>query len=820
MGNTHSESPVQRERDLQPQAGQEEASWRSTSNTDEPQRGPPLTHGVDPGVDHQDSGAGQAPVSGTPVVTKVKPGLGKRKITKGQKGASSQLASQEPVGLARERPRTLATPEQARARTSKTSTDSAIAALSSGDHGPGGAAGQEVQPGGSATVEDRDTESLHQNPSDNPSLEPRGQGEPAGATLNQQAMVSKASNQAQLPQGAHEPQSELSKGLSSQTTTNGKESPCRLIRLNIFRPPYSPRLPCDKPRRGQGSGEQGADEHSGPRSCGWEGEPSSPVTGAKAPQSRSLISGPTSSKQALALEASLSTSEGGLNTHSSITKPGARADPAQCPRGSTVPPTNVATLSPSAKAVQAGRRGISYAEVLKQVPPQRCTQESRVPWPELNSARELSEMPAASDATSSASKKKLPFYEQLIASLKSQAQRQKAAKPLRPTTSQEGLASLEATQEVSALPSPELRAKAGAPHFPQPDSHTTFWFPAHIPAKQPADKTVSKAVPRMQPVCEFRVQPEAREQGKTFPAQRGAPVVSPCLPTNPPPRFMPTDKGRPQASRPALPLPGQEARVCGERQLISRPATLSLPSSPQPVIATPPLEKLQAHPTIQSLDECHAEPLPQCWQLPEPAPPAQLHLPVPFTIPQQPPLATWPQPSAQVEGELAQPQKQIQAQASACSTALLQEESKPSAPCSLQFQPPIVRPWKQQRLLPRGCGQEPHKAKSQKQTKGRKGLASCSSLAQELAKEKNAAQWPVGRWMPFQVDKTCTRKCHCRHRVDQGSLHLPRNITTWTNIVREPFCETPWARTAVLAASLVAGTKFCLDHFKANNILN
>ncbi|XP_029475954.1 gametogenetin [Rhinatrema bivittatum] len=69
---------------------------------------------------------------------------------------------------------------------------------------------------------------------------------------------------------------------------------------------------------------------------------------------------------------------------------------------------------------------------------------------------------------------------------------------------------------------------------------------------------------------------------------------------------------------------------------------------------------------------------------------------------------------------------------------------------------------------------------------------------------------PEGRWPSFQVDGSCTRKCHCKHTSPRK---LPANVASWLATSRNTLIEPTWVSTLKLAGSLVAGTKFCLDYY-------
>ncbi|XP_028597874.2 gametogenetin [Podarcis muralis] len=76
---------------------------------------------------------------------------------------------------------------------------------------------------------------------------------------------------------------------------------------------------------------------------------------------------------------------------------------------------------------------------------------------------------------------------------------------------------------------------------------------------------------------------------------------------------------------------------------------------------------------------------------------------------------------------------------------------------------------------------------------------------------------PHHHWPAFQVAESCSRKCYCKH---QEQRKLPQNIVTWLNPSTNHLTEPPWVATAMLAVSLVAGTKFCLDSYEQQHIAN
>ncbi|XP_005310606.2 gametogenetin [Chrysemys picta bellii] len=66
-------------------------------------------------------------------------------------------------------------------------------------------------------------------------------------------------------------------------------------------------------------------------------------------------------------------------------------------------------------------------------------------------------------------------------------------------------------------------------------------------------------------------------------------------------------------------------------------------------------------------------------------------------------------------------------------------------------------------------------------------------------------------WPPFQIMDSCPRKCYCKH---QDQRKLPRNISAWLTPSANHLAEPPWVSTAILAGSLVAGTRFFLDSYE------
>nr|XP_056702047.1 gametogenetin [Euleptes europaea] len=81
---------------------------------------------------------------------------------------------------------------------------------------------------------------------------------------------------------------------------------------------------------------------------------------------------------------------------------------------------------------------------------------------------------------------------------------------------------------------------------------------------------------------------------------------------------------------------------------------------------------------------------------------------------------------------------------------------------------------------------------------------------QEVLRPAERCQWPA-----FQVVDSCSRKCYCKH---QHERKLPKNVVAWLNPSTNHLAEPPWVATALLAVSLVAGTKFCLDSYKQQHV--
>ncbi|CAM4689714.1 gametogenetin [Caretta caretta] len=115
------------------------------------------------------------------------------------------------------------------------------------------------------------------------------------------------------------------------------------------------------------------------------------------------------------------------------------------------------------------------------------------------------------------------------------------------------------------------------------------------------------------------------------------------------------------------------------------------------------------------------------------------------------------------------------------------------------------------------------KAKTQKiksQRQGREALEPQvvpAEPSQDAASEQgldgshDKPQASARHWPPFQVMDSCPRKCYCKH---QDQRKLPRNISAWLTPSANHLAEPPWVSTAILAGSLVAGTRFFLDSYE------
>ncbi|XP_008118141.2 gametogenetin [Anolis carolinensis] len=96
------------------------------------------------------------------------------------------------------------------------------------------------------------------------------------------------------------------------------------------------------------------------------------------------------------------------------------------------------------------------------------------------------------------------------------------------------------------------------------------------------------------------------------------------------------------------------------------------------------------------------------------------------------------------------------------------------------------------------------------------GIEQDATSAQDKpVQDREADQSPAHHWPAFQVANSCSMKCYCKHR-DQRKL--PKNVMAWLNPSTNHLAEPPWVATAMLAVSLVAGTKFCLDSFDQQHV--
>ncbi|KAH1180732.1 hypothetical protein KIL84_001666 [Mauremys mutica] len=133
------------------------------------------------------------------------------------------------------------------------------------------------------------------------------------------------------------------------------------------------------------------------------------------------------------------------------------------------------------------------------------------------------------------------------------------------------------------------------------------------------------------------------------------------------------------------------------------------------------------------------------------------------------------------------------------------------------WQPPVQKP--QEKLKAHG---QP-KAKAQKIKSQRQGRETpepqvapaepCQDAASEQGPDgsHDKPQASARHWPPFQIMDSCPRKCYCKH---QDQRKLPRNISAWLNPSANHLAEPPWVSTAILAGSLVAGTRFFLDSYE------
>uniref|UniRef100_A0ABM5EQW8 Gametogenetin n=1 Tax=Pogona vitticeps TaxID=103695 RepID=A0ABM5EQW8_9SAUR len=87
---------------------------------------------------------------------------------------------------------------------------------------------------------------------------------------------------------------------------------------------------------------------------------------------------------------------------------------------------------------------------------------------------------------------------------------------------------------------------------------------------------------------------------------------------------------------------------------------------------------------------------------------------------------------------------------------------------------------------------------------------------QASPEEDGEAEGSDGRhWPAFQVSDSCPMRCYCKH---QAPRKLPKNVVAWLNPSTNHLAEPPWVATAMLAVSLVAGTKFYLDSYKQEHV--
>ncbi|KAK9394338.1 gametogenetin [Crotalus adamanteus] len=92
-----------------------------------------------------------------------------------------------------------------------------------------------------------------------------------------------------------------------------------------------------------------------------------------------------------------------------------------------------------------------------------------------------------------------------------------------------------------------------------------------------------------------------------------------------------------------------------------------------------------------------------------------------------------------------------------------------------------------------------------------------SSTQPSAERDLEADRSRVHHWPAFQVADSCPRRCYCKH---QEQRKLPKNVLAWLNPSANHLTEPPWVATAMLAVSLVAGTKFCLDSYKQQHLAN
>ncbi|GCC39012.1 hypothetical protein chiPu_0023345 [Chiloscyllium punctatum] len=440
-------------------------------------------------------------------------------------------------------------------------------------------------------------------------------------------------------------------------------------------------------------------------------------------------------------------------------------------------------------------------------------------------SRELGDAAPGQDgmvAAATGSKKKLPFYEQLLASLKNQTQKQKGAKPQRqgqareeasPPKPAKGHCPLEGpitSAKPLPLTIPQAQAQVEPSQPPLLPSPSSFHFEApQQTAKGNSDpKVLQRVQPQAQqllPVFQFQSgnRNGAQEQARAFsltPGPAGAAASSPQPPQGP-------GTGTGTAQSWLRQQQQAHARPCS-RPLASAPSLYCGPLPPLPPVSPQqlsPQPRELGQPTLFRPQVHHETPPHPQAQAPQPQAPSSNPLPPQATsnVQQQQLTATPtpPPPPAKLESP-----KQTAAQASARG---LQPAagSKPQAPSPTQAKPPkqeppvplLVPPPAPKAAAP-APGQASAKGKPPAQAKvGRK--ASGSSLSQlplpqpapvvrpkplrvqaepePDPESKQPAQRPTGRWSAFQIDRTCNRKCQCRHREAKGSSQLPRNIARW-----------------------------------------
>ncbi|GCB66826.1 hypothetical protein scyTo_0000645 [Scyliorhinus torazame] len=919
MGNTHSEAPVQRERDPSAQNAEvlrkdredEKASRKSNpSGREEQQRvsfssacslasvaEPQRARDTNPQTGAQGN---LEPANPATLDTRVKPSQGKkRKIAKARKWTSVQASSQDALAvvdkLTSDRLHSSVRVEQDSSPKATEGLASAVPALDFCHHekelSPKSQAGPNA---GNKDLPSQGAASRCAEPDADVGTTPQrgGQGEPLDGTLhsllpsNQSAMAARRLQLACSSQGC-QGKSGPTQGQSNQAPVNGKELPNKLIKLSIIRSPPCPQvtspgasdrarppafqhddegrpqpakvlgpLPTMKPARTDG-------KHSG-----WGEE-----EGASPPEATELAAGESPERQAAPTcqvnrggalpEAALASAKSGnqapaapsgrLKAQSFLNKWGAHVEKDPSSAEKSQPLVDLPPFPPGAKAMAPHQEkygapaGISYAEALKQVPLLRISQDARCPANEAkeeveafdpNGTKELGDVAPTQDGGSAALKKKLPFYEQLIASLKSQTQKQKGLKPLRQILTQEELsqskpgknggtpeapAVLQVSPEPLLLPGSQTQTPAGSPQPLQLPSPASFQFEA------PDHSARTKADPKFvqwfqqqqqQPIFQFQSKlgprPGPQEQAGAAASLSLGPV---CQTASDPQLPVPGCGTVPQLHT-SVQLPSQswlnqqiEAQCRLQLHPQAQPWPVSMVSPPslyappqhnsQPILGSLPSDQLPIWPRLQGQTQAQVKfstmtHLP-CQQLPKPAIQTPLHLQISCSLQQQ--LAVVPAPPLPVPVKLESPQqpKQIQlqnrnqspAQGPAAPKAEPKGGPKPAAPAP---PPPKVaaKPPKQEQLPPRASHQTSAKPKAQ--AKGRKGQPSLPSQplplqrqepikvqaeAEPAAEGLSPLQRPTGRWSAFQIDKTCTRKCHCRHREDKGTSHLPRNIANW-----------------------------------------